>query len=149
MNSEPVGARALRRALHEQHGESLGDLLADAELARRQKLINKYKQQKAELESVNRQLAKLDAELMPQLLPFTDAIERAQAASIAAWEAHQAAVDRHNQLRAPLLNRTTELVKAMNEPTGVNAIIQQWTVPDWFNPLPEAPPMPTDLGSNA
>jgi hypothetical protein len=148
MNSEPVGARALRRALCDQHGESLGDLLADAELARRQKLFDKCKQQKAELESVNRQLAKLDADLLPKLIPFTDAIARAQAASIAAWEAHQAEVDRHNQLRAPLLNRSTELIKGMNEPHG-NVKIEQWTVPDWFKPMPEVPPMPTDLGSNA
>jgi hypothetical protein len=134
---------SLRQALHDHHGEVMGDLLFDAELARRQRLVEKYKQQKVELESVNRQLAELDAKLMPKLIPFTDAIERAQAATRVAWEAHQGEVDRHNQLRAPLLARTAELIKAMNEPTlGVK--IKQWAVPDWYKPLPEVPPMPID-----
>lgn len=136
-----AGEPPLLAAIRARHGHGpLADLLYKAELEHRQALAERGRQLKARISVLQETLDRRRQEGEAALEPLHLAME----ASRAAWQKATEAYDRRriaNQSELmPLANELEQAIRELSR-SGFDDRVNQWSVPDWYAPMPEHPPL--------
>jgi hypothetical protein len=130
----------LRRQIIEKHGPVLGEILFEAEFARRTRITERARKLAAELAEARAQFDAHSTQLAENLPPLRAAMDEAYEKWLSACNALEGQRVRNDATLSPLMTRIGELVKQINEPVFAEGLIQ-WEVPDWYQPTQDIPPM--------
>lgn len=134
---------AYLRALAEQHGEALAQVMLDAEVRHQSDITAKYGPMRAEIARIDAELAIMESDAAAAVKPLDDEAQRLYGEFQAALQRAQDERDRQTALRSALSNRRAELTKELYEPRNAQRVADlQWKAPTWHKPAVTPPPMP-------
>jgi hypothetical protein len=134
------GNEGLLEAIRELHPEPLASMFYEAELKRRATLLETHDRLQARLSVLRAAWEIRNQDGGARLAPLTAAMEAARIAWDEACIAYNAQRIQNQSALVPLENEIAALVAELNRPAFADRF-RQWTVPDWYQPLPDVPPL--------